>query len=129
MSGSGYPESAALEPSRWRLTVVPGRAPGESVLSSSPWGGCRKGQRERNLCAIGTGLNSAYPKLSPELLSLLAVPIKFSEKQQASHYLYVRQHRVREGTQSAWPPNRTLFILNVPPYCTEVRAWQGTSRF
>ncbi|GAB1299668.1 Ribosomal RNA-processing protein 7 homolog A [Apodemus speciosus] len=48
-----------------------------------------------------------------------AVPVKFSEKQQASHYLYMRQHRVRQGTQSTWPPNRTLFILNVPPYCTQ----------
>uniref|UniRef100_A0A6I9LAI9 Ribosomal RNA-processing protein 7 homolog A n=2 Tax=Peromyscus maniculatus bairdii TaxID=230844 RepID=A0A6I9LAI9_PERMB len=48
-----------------------------------------------------------------------AIPVKFSEKQRASHYLYVRQHRVRQDTQSTWPPNRTLFILNVPPYCTE----------
>nr|XP_003419773.1 ribosomal RNA-processing protein 7 homolog A [Loxodonta africana] len=48
-----------------------------------------------------------------------AIPIKFSEKQQASHYLYVREHRVREGTKSAWPQQRTLFVLNVPPYCTE----------
>ncbi|EHB11282.1 Ribosomal RNA-processing protein 7-like protein A [Heterocephalus glaber] len=48
-----------------------------------------------------------------------AVPIKFSEKQQASHYLYVREHRVREGAQSTWPQKRTLFVLNVPPYCSE----------
>ncbi|VCW66132.1 unnamed protein product, partial [Gulo gulo] len=48
-----------------------------------------------------------------------AIPIKFSEKQQASHYLYVREHRVREGTKSSWPQKRTLFVLNVPPYCTE----------
>ncbi|ELK07948.1 Ribosomal RNA-processing protein 7 like protein A [Pteropus alecto] len=47
-----------------------------------------------------------------------AVPIKFSEKQQASHYLYMREHRVREGTNSSWPQKRTLFVLNVPPYCT-----------
>ncbi|XP_010632703.1 ribosomal RNA-processing protein 7 homolog A [Fukomys damarensis] len=48
-----------------------------------------------------------------------AVPIKFSEKQQASHYLYVREHRVRQGTRSTWPQKRTLFVLNVPPYCSE----------
>ncbi|XP_064446601.1 ribosomal RNA-processing protein 7 homolog A isoform X2 [Mirounga angustirostris] len=48
-----------------------------------------------------------------------AIPIKFSEKQQAFHYLYVREHRVREGTKSSWPQKRTLFVLNVPPYCTE----------
>ncbi|XP_031511981.1 ribosomal RNA-processing protein 7 homolog A [Papio anubis] len=48
-----------------------------------------------------------------------AIPIKFSEKQQASHYLYVRAHDVRQGTKSTWPQKRTLFVLNVPPYCTE----------
>uniref|UniRef100_A0A8D1H1P6 Ribosomal RNA-processing protein 7 C-terminal domain-containing protein n=1 Tax=Sus scrofa TaxID=9823 RepID=A0A8D1H1P6_PIG len=48
-----------------------------------------------------------------------AIPIKFSEKQQASHHLYVREHRVRGGTKSSWPQKRTLFVLNVPPYCTE----------
>ncbi|KAF7460001.1 Hypothetical predicted protein [Marmota monax] len=48
-----------------------------------------------------------------------AIPIKFSAKQRASHYLYVREHRVREGTQSTWPQKRTLFVINVPPYCNE----------
>ncbi|XP_006866915.1 PREDICTED: ribosomal RNA-processing protein 7 homolog A [Chrysochloris asiatica] len=48
-----------------------------------------------------------------------AIPIKFSEKQQACHYLYVKEHSVREGTKSTWPQKRTLFVLNVPPYCTE----------
>ncbi|XP_045690796.1 ribosomal RNA-processing protein 7 homolog A [Phyllostomus hastatus] len=55
----------------------------------------------------------------PGPLGYSAVPIKFSEKQQASHYLYIREHRVREGTKSSWPQKRTLFVLNVPPYCTE----------
>uniref|UniRef100_A0A2K5ZW68 Ribosomal RNA processing 7 homolog A n=1 Tax=Mandrillus leucophaeus TaxID=9568 RepID=A0A2K5ZW68_MANLE len=54
-------------------------------------------------------------------ISFPAIPIKFSEKQQASHYLYVRAHGVRQGTKSTWPQKRTLFVLNVPPYCTEVR--------
>ncbi|XP_027251907.1 ribosomal RNA-processing protein 7 homolog A [Cricetulus griseus] len=48
-----------------------------------------------------------------------AIPVKFTKQQQASHYLYVKQHRVRGDTQSTWPPNKTLFVLNVPPYCTE----------
>ncbi|XP_004675677.1 PREDICTED: ribosomal RNA-processing protein 7 homolog A [Condylura cristata] len=48
-----------------------------------------------------------------------AIPIKFSGKQRASHYLYAREHRVREGARSSRPPKRTLFVLNVPPYCTE----------
>ncbi|XP_066214683.1 ribosomal RNA-processing protein 7 homolog A [Saccopteryx leptura] len=48
-----------------------------------------------------------------------AIRIKFSEKQQTCHYLYMKEHRVREGTKSSWPQKRTLFVLNVPPYCTE----------
>ncbi|XP_004642435.1 ribosomal RNA-processing protein 7 homolog A [Octodon degus] len=48
-----------------------------------------------------------------------AIPIKFSEKQRASHYLYAREHRVREGAKSSRPQKRTLFVLNVPPYCSE----------
>ncbi|KAL0625468.1 Ribosomal RNA-processing protein 7-like protein A [Plecturocebus cupreus] len=60
-----------------------------------------------------------YAAHSSPPISLSAIPIKFSEKQQASHYLYVRAHSVREGTKSTWPQKRTLFVLNVPPYCTE----------
>ncbi|XP_054844948.1 ribosomal RNA-processing protein 7 homolog A [Eublepharis macularius] len=48
-----------------------------------------------------------------------AIPVKFSEKHQSPHYLYVKEHKVRENTDPYRPPNRTLFILNVPPYCTE----------
>ncbi|KAM9684519.1 ribosomal RNA-processing protein 7 homolog A [Dama dama] len=55
----------------------------------------------------------------PILPGYSAIPIKFSEKQQSSHYLFVREHKVREGTRSSWPQKRTLFVLNVPPYCTE----------
>lgn len=31
----------------------------------------------------------------------------------------MRAHGVRQGTKSTWPQKRTLFVLNVPPYCTE----------
>ncbi|XP_043823124.1 ribosomal RNA-processing protein 7 homolog A isoform X2 [Dromiciops gliroides] len=48
-----------------------------------------------------------------------AIPIKFSQEQEASHFLYVKEHRVRGGTESCWPSERTLFVLNVPPYCSE----------
>ncbi|XP_053114482.1 ribosomal RNA-processing protein 7 homolog A isoform X1 [Hemicordylus capensis] len=48
-----------------------------------------------------------------------AIPIKFSEEYQSPHYLYVKEHKVREDTDPNKPPNRTLFVLNVPPYCTE----------
>ncbi|XP_028934358.1 ribosomal RNA-processing protein 7 homolog A [Ornithorhynchus anatinus] len=52
-------------------------------------------------------------------LGYAAVPIQFSEKQKCPHWLYMKEHKVREGTQCPYPKSRTLFILNVPPYCTE----------
>uniref|UniRef100_A0A8C3X0E7 Ribosomal RNA-processing protein 7 homolog A n=1 Tax=Catagonus wagneri TaxID=51154 RepID=A0A8C3X0E7_9CETA len=71
---------------------------------------------------VARGRKRAARDSEKELLSLpgySAIPIKFSEKQRASHHLYVREHKVREGTKSSWPQKRTLFVLNVPPYCTE----------
>uniref|UniRef100_A0A8D0GJR7 Ribosomal RNA processing 7 homolog A n=1 Tax=Sphenodon punctatus TaxID=8508 RepID=A0A8D0GJR7_SPHPU len=48
-----------------------------------------------------------------------AIPVKFSEKHQSSHCLYVKEHKVRDGTDPTRPPNRTLFVLNIPPYCSK----------
>ncbi|KAH0616823.1 hypothetical protein JD844_028237 [Phrynosoma platyrhinos] len=48
-----------------------------------------------------------------------AIPVKFSEKHHSPHYLYVKEHKVREDKDHNRPQNRTLFVLNVPPYCTE----------
>ncbi|KAF7248557.1 hypothetical protein EYD10_05472, partial [Varanus komodoensis] len=52
-------------------------------------------------------------------LGYTVIPVKFSEKHQSPHYLYVKEHKVREDTDPNRPQNRTLFVLNVPPYCTE----------
>ncbi|KAM4650789.1 ribosomal RNA-processing protein 7 homolog A [Discoglossus pictus] len=48
-----------------------------------------------------------------------AVPVKFSEEHQTHHCLYVKEHKVREDLDKTRPQNRTLFVINVPPYCTE----------
>ncbi|XP_074083187.1 ribosomal RNA-processing protein 7 homolog A [Macrotis lagotis] len=53
-----------------------------------------------------------------------AVPIKFSREQAAPHLLYVKPHRARGPAQPHCPPDRTLFVLNVPPYCPEPRLAQ-----
>lgn len=47
------------------------------------------------------------------------LPLKIEETSTCLHYLYVRQHSVRESHQSK-PKEKTLFVLNVPPYCEEV---------
>ncbi|NWQ78572.1 RRP7A protein, partial [Columbina picui] len=46
-----------------------------------------------------------------------ALAVKFGERQRSPHYLLVKEHQVREGAGAAHPPRRTLFVLNVPPYC------------
>ncbi|NWV01638.1 RRP7A protein, partial [Upupa epops] len=47
-----------------------------------------------------------------------ALTVKFSERQRSGHCLLVKEHQVREGADTAHPPRRTLFVLNVPPYCS-----------
>ncbi|OXB73081.1 UNVERIFIED_CONTAM: hypothetical protein H355_006915 [Colinus virginianus] len=46
-----------------------------------------------------------------------ALAVKFGARQRSPHCLLVKEHRVREGPADAHPPQRTLFVLNVPPYC------------
>ncbi|XP_003228325.1 ribosomal RNA-processing protein 7 homolog A isoform X2 [Anolis carolinensis] len=52
-------------------------------------------------------------------LGFAVIPVKFSEKHQSPHFLYVKEHKVREDKDHNRPQNNTLFVLNVPPYCTE----------
>ncbi|NXX14168.1 RRP7A protein, partial [Podargus strigoides] len=47
-----------------------------------------------------------------------ALAVKFGERQRSAHCLLVKEHQVREGAGTAHPPHRTLFVLNVPPYCS-----------
>ncbi|XP_042648065.1 ribosomal RNA-processing protein 7 homolog A [Tyto alba] len=47
-----------------------------------------------------------------------ALAVKFGARQRSPHYLLVKEHQVREGAGTAHPPRRTLFVLNVPPYCS-----------
>ncbi|NXI43496.1 RRP7A protein, partial [Galbula dea] len=47
-----------------------------------------------------------------------ALAVKFGERQRSPHYLLLKEHQVREGAGSMHPPHRTLFVLNVPPYCS-----------
>ncbi|XP_030591646.1 ribosomal RNA-processing protein 7 homolog A [Archocentrus centrarchus] len=45
--------------------------------------------------------------------------LQFSSGSVARHSLYVKEHRVRAERSSRRPLDRTLFVLSVPPYCTE----------
>ncbi|KAF4080920.1 hypothetical protein AMELA_G00176460 [Ameiurus melas] len=45
--------------------------------------------------------------------------LKFCSSNAAQHQLCVKEHRVRADTNTHRPLDRTLFILNVPPYCSQ----------
>ncbi|XP_068435234.1 ribosomal RNA-processing protein 7 homolog A [Clinocottus analis] len=45
--------------------------------------------------------------------------LKFSCNSVARHKLYLKEHKVRAEKSSHRPLDRTLFVLNVPPYCSE----------
>lgn len=53
--------------------------------------------------------------------SLFAVlSLQFSSDSVAQHKLYVKEHKVRAERSSHRPLDRTLFVLNIPPYCSQV---------
>lgn len=58
-------------------------------------------------------------------LSPAALAVKFGARQRSPHCLLVKEHRVREGPADTHPPQRTLFVLNVPPYCSPVSGVGG----
>ncbi|KAF0032402.1 hypothetical protein F2P81_014692 [Scophthalmus maximus] len=53
----------------------------------------------------------------------------FSADSAAQHDLYVKEHKVRAATGSHRPLDRTLFVLNVPPYCSQATVRELFSRF
>ncbi|XP_039621601.1 ribosomal RNA-processing protein 7 homolog A [Polypterus senegalus] len=48
-----------------------------------------------------------------------AIPICFQKTSRSHHYLYVKEHKVRTEVHTTRPLDRTLLVLNVPPYCDE----------
>ena len=59
-------------------------------------------------------------------LGFRALTLKYKADSSGQHMIFVKQHAVREKHPDK-PSDRTLFILNVPPYATEEslkNAWQ-----
>jgi len=46
--------------------------------------------------------------------------LKFDDNCASNHVLYFKKHNVREEESTA-PTDKTLFVVNVPPYCDKVR--------
>ncbi|KAM3597992.1 uncharacterized protein V6R79_012185 [Siganus canaliculatus] len=55
--------------------------------------------------------------------------LQFSSDSVAQHKLYVKEHKVRAEQKSRRPPDRTLFVLNIPPYCSEAVVKELFSQF
>ncbi|CAL8302059.1 unnamed protein product [Merluccius merluccius] len=55
--------------------------------------------------------------------------LQFSADSGSQHKLYVKEHRVRVETRTHRPLDRTLFLLNVPPYCSQSTLSHIFSRF
>ncbi|XP_031726721.1 ribosomal RNA-processing protein 7 homolog A [Anarrhichthys ocellatus] len=45
--------------------------------------------------------------------------LRFSSDSVSEHKLYLKEHKVRAEKSSHRPLDRTLFVLNMPPYCSE----------
>ncbi|KAG8331735.1 ribosomal RNA-processing protein 7 homolog A [Homalodisca vitripennis] len=53
-----------------------------------------------------------------EIGGFKVVPVKFKASSSAQHWLYIKEHAVREKCPEK-PADKTLFVIGVPPYCTE----------
>ncbi|KAM9346516.1 ribosomal RNA-processing protein 7 homolog A [Symphorus nematophorus] len=60
---------------------------------------------------------SSQPCIIPGGFTVLS--LQFSCDSVAQHQLYVKEHRVRAEKSSRRPLDRTLFVLNIPSYCSE----------
>ncbi|XP_029914938.1 ribosomal RNA-processing protein 7 homolog A [Myripristis murdjan] len=55
--------------------------------------------------------------------------LQFSPDSPAQHKLCVKEHKVRAERSSHRPMDRTLFVLNIPPYCSEAVVKELFSQF
>nr|XP_019961633.1 PREDICTED: ribosomal RNA-processing protein 7 homolog A [Paralichthys olivaceus] len=70
---------------------------------------------------------SGQPCIIPGGFAVLS--LKFSSDSPAQHKVYVKEHRVRAEKNSHRPLDRTLFVLNIPPYCSEAVVRELFSQF
>ena len=57
--------------------------------------------------------------MATEIAGFRTLRVKFDKDCSSYHVLYYKKHTIREE-DTARPPDRTLFIVNVPPYCDKV---------
>ncbi|XP_065808363.1 ribosomal RNA-processing protein 7 homolog A [Labrus bergylta] len=59
----------------------------------------------------------SQPCVVPGGFTVLSV--QFDSDSLSRHSVYLKEHRVRAERSSVRPLDRTLFVLNIPPYCTQ----------
>ncbi|XP_023685704.2 ribosomal RNA-processing protein 7 homolog A [Paramormyrops kingsleyae] len=67
--------------------------------------------------ATSTKKHAKKPCVIPGGFTVL--PLQFSADSVSQHSIYIKEHRVRAEKTSHRPLDRTLFVINIPPYCTE----------
>ncbi|XP_034567104.1 ribosomal RNA-processing protein 7 homolog A [Notolabrus celidotus] len=70
---------------------------------------------------------SVQPCIIPGGFTVLS--IQFDSDSSAQHKLYIKEHKVRAEKSSHRPLDRTLFVLNIPPYCSEAVITELFSQF
>ncbi|KTG03595.1 hypothetical protein cypCar_00039552 [Cyprinus carpio] len=61
-----------------------------------------------------------HARVIPGGFTVLSLRFSEDDAHAALHQLCVKEHRVRAESSTNRPLDRTLFVLNVPPYCTEM---------
>lgn len=59
-------------------------------------------------------------KMASEVGGFRTICVKFNEKCSSYHFLYFKKHSMRDEDATK-PSDKTLFVVNIPPYCTKVR--------
>ncbi|XP_027019361.2 ribosomal RNA-processing protein 7 homolog A-like isoform X2 [Tachysurus fulvidraco] len=77
--------------------------------------------------AAPTKKNTSVACVIPGGFTVLS--LKFCSNSTVQHQLCVKEHRVRAETNAHRPQDRTLFVLNIPPYCSQSVVKDIFSRF
>lgn len=57
--------------------------------------------------------------MASDLAGFRTICVKSNEKCVSYHYLYCKKNETR-GKDESKPQDKTLFVVNIPPYCTKV---------
>ncbi|CAH3190856.1 unnamed protein product [Porites evermanni] len=56
--------------------------------------------------------------MASEVSGFRTICVKFNEKCSSYHFLFCKRHSTRDEDAKK-PPDKTLFVVNIPPYCTK----------